>query len=444
MTNVADANPSLNPYLVFQGVISTFGRPTLSPGSHTRLVVLYSLLAYVTVSSFFLIVLSAIPAKSDGRAVWLCKIARRPQGSYFLVNQYLCVPMCIFSSTVVWIGYVTILQKWWESTAEGHFTERVVFWFGLANIPLLVIAWMITFSVLSGANITSSRKSNLALHIVGPWVMNSSIGIIFPASVIPLIVTSARTGQGWIKINNAVAAVYAQAGRDALTFNEVLTPSQVQAMVVQMYEEGYALLLQPWDELLELYRASMICFTVAVAILCVINIGGGILLLASLRLSENSNSTLVWKDAPVVAPLRPLATGTSPLDSSGFKSELSPEYDDASVKDEGLPQKLEGRGLDWYMTLFYFCVVPFGLAGFGWGVWLSDTSVQAFVKDPQAEIATLGLQWVGVVVGSAVITALIVQRIYKLQAPAKRIPYNHTPVVLELRSSSKRPSASIC
>lgn len=170
----------------------------------------------------------------------------------------------------VWIGYVTILQKWWESTAEGHFTERVVFWFGLANIPLLVIAWMITFSVLSGANITSSRKSNLALHIVGPWVMNSSIGIIFPASVIPLIVTSARTGQGWIKINNAVAAVYAQAGRDALTFNEVLTPSQVQAMVVQMYEEGYALLLQPWDELLELYRASMICFTVAVAILCVV------------------------------------------------------------------------------------------------------------------------------------------------------------------------------
>lgn len=134
-------------------------------------------------------------------------------------------------------------------------------------------------------------------------------------------------------------------------------------------------------------------YCLSAAVLILINLIGGLYLLATLRALGN-HQRVVPQHTPLVAPLQPFKTGPSPLyvpeeGSNGSATLASPDPEQqkrrgsagseawgkqASAPSAGL------KKLQWDVTLFFLAVVPMSLLFMGWSIFASRNFVLVLTR----------------------------------------------------------------
>ncbi|KAI5481592.1 hypothetical protein MNV49_002818 [Pseudohyphozyma bogoriensis] len=431
----ADAANS-NPYIVFGRTLISVMYPPLAPGYKGRNDGLLALQSYLLCISALYLYLNVRHARKEGKDVWLARLVHRPQGKFIVFNQYYVYPIFTAISAVVWIAFLALLRGW----VLNHEPDGTVFyWLLLCNLPMLACGWLVTFSVMAGANLASSRRSNPSHHYIPSKVINSLFLIIFPISVLAVLVTGLRGGGSFVHVYHTWEGVHNETASEAVAFNQTLTVAQVADEVLGLQKKWHKILGAASHDSVVVVRQAYVVNIVVTGLLIVTNVLGAIFLVLPLRVF---NKQLVASDAPLVAPLGPLATEDTlrpekPASSTlklirtmtmDQKSTASSEAgDEDSAFEDPHAQKsgekvTRGSRLEWEVLLFYSTVLPGAALYIAIAAWVVDQIDNTFTKGNTTEIASTLFIWIISGTISITLTASCIKRfLTKPKPPAVSI-----------------------
>ncbi|BGO95322.1 hypothetical protein NBRC10512_004338 [Rhodotorula toruloides] len=183
----------INPYLYIERYLHYLFNPMPTPGFDARLYVLWALMGYGIVMAIVYLCLMAVEYRRREKRFWLWRLVSRSNGRYIVGNQHALFAFFSLASCAVLLGYnnnfrrVALLQR---------FQSRAYFWRSLVWIPLIVHAWISSWSNLQAA-ILSSQKATKT-HILSPKLANG-LYIAGFLVLIPVIVLDVYTAFAWRK-----------------------------------------------------------------------------------------------------------------------------------------------------------------------------------------------------------------------------------------------------
>lgn len=324
--------------------------------------------------------------------------------------------------------------------------------FPLANVSLFVgfIALYLhvsitTFSVLSGANMASSSKSNTpGSHRLGPWVANSFLVVFVPAMVIVMIVLGVLTSNAWKEfalrwtdLHEALldAAAQWQAAPGSVSSEALANINNLAQIRVDAYYR--------YDKIM---RASTIVYAVFAALILLVNLAGGLLLLARLRRARHAAGKAVPTGQRIVARLDPFVSdseqgkelvetfkGVAAAEQSASLEPWERELEEAQT---------ETMALEWGVVLFFFSVAPVLLFVIGTSAYFCTHSTKVITNGHAYEFLLTGVVWLSTVFAFTSMVALSIKMILTNPAAAHpEIKANPSETVeINLNRRMGRPS----
>ncbi|GAA6037716.1 hypothetical protein JCM8097_002304 [Rhodosporidiobolus ruineniae] len=271
MTNLVtitlpDVPEGENPFEFWRWAIRGLLNPTPTPGFAARLGVLWALMGYGLVVAFVYLAVMFVEYRRRGRKFWLWRIVTRPNGRFVVGNQHALFAICSIVSCGVLLGYgintrrVVLLLK---------YQQRAFFWRSLVWVPMILHAWISSFSNLQAAILSSQKATNK--HLLSPVVANTLYiaGIIIV--LLPIIVLDAYSGFSWRRTWSRALTLKASLISHAATYD----PSRTSI------EQAVADIAAPLDSLnheLDFFgktqRAVAGLYVLAMLVIIAANIGG--------------------------------------------------------------------------------------------------------------------------------------------------------------------------
>ncbi|BGP27457.1 hypothetical protein JCM10295v2_006425 [Rhodotorula toruloides] len=182
----------VNPYLYIERYLHYLFNPLPTPGFAVRLDVLWALMGGIVMAIFYLC-LMAVEYRRREKRFWLWRLVSRSNGRYIVGNQHALFALFSLVSCAVLLGYnnsflrVALLQT---------YQDRAFFWRSLVWIPLIVHAWISSWSNLQ-ASILSSQKAT-KMHILAPTIANA-LYIAGFFVLVPVIVLDVYSAYAWTR-----------------------------------------------------------------------------------------------------------------------------------------------------------------------------------------------------------------------------------------------------
>lgn len=203
-------------------------------------------------------------------------------------------------------------------------------------------------------------------------MMNSTILVLLPLSLVAIFVNSVRVGQSFQHLSDVGAKLYIEAGEQAATWVPG-TMEQTAEILMQWSAYFNELMDPPYKTMIDDYRGLTLAFIVSMVFLIAVsqissftlmshlidiilscfqvNIAGGLTVLRSLRITDSAR--IVGRDVPIVAPLR-LTQMIDPVEDNNEVAEIlsvsasgeegpEPWYGKSAAK----AVEVRGRRLDW-------------------------------------------------------------------------------------------------
>ncbi|BGP03270.1 Proteophosphoglycan 5 [Rhodotorula toruloides ATCC 204091] len=183
----------VNPYLYIERYLHYLFNPLPTPGFDARLYVLWALMGYGIVMSIVYLCLMAVEYRRRDKRFWLWRLVSRSNGRYIVGNQHALFALFSLASCAVLVGYNNNFRR---AALLQRFQARAYFWRSLVWIPLIVHAWISSWSNLQAA-ILSSQKATKT-HILSPKLANG-LYIAGFLVLIPVIVLDVYTAFAWTK-----------------------------------------------------------------------------------------------------------------------------------------------------------------------------------------------------------------------------------------------------
>ncbi|KAM0754355.1 hypothetical protein T439DRAFT_321402 [Meredithblackwellia eburnea MCA 4105] len=463
-----------NPYVIFEESLIEGMYPPMRQGYEGRAHAFMGLLGGTIALSLLYLFLTLKRTRKLGKDIWFMKVIKQSQGHYLVCNQYFVYPIGVILSCIVWIVYISQNVAWRTQKIDPR---NCFYWMTMApTIPAFFMTYTTTFAVLSGANLASSRRSIPSHHVMSPKVANG-IFLLLPLFITALFVTSARAGGAFRHVFVLWEHLFEQTQRQAADYTGPGDGSDVQSVVQSLGLQEMKILTAPYRDFLEFQRVNMITNLVCFGSLLILNLTG-IGLITALRMTRNAR--LVSRNAPLVAPLGPLATesnsnsnasspslinipaGSSTVNLSrtvthtdgrsfattakGKEAERDKEwYEDPHAVMGGTDgpsgdggAKLGGQRLEWDITLFYFGVAPVVLIFISYASWILAQTELSYANANTLELFTAGIPWTYSGIAALSLSALIIKRVVDLRSRPKPAPATVVATVPEMPSGHVR------
>ncbi|ORY62730.1 hypothetical protein BCR35DRAFT_270681 [Leucosporidium creatinivorum] len=388
-----DVPVGVNPYAWVQAQLLAQMYPPWASGFHVRFIVLLVVLAAVIILSFLYLALYTTETRRKGREWWAWRVIERPAGRYLIINQYVGYPICSIALGAMWIGYTCWI---YQMFGGAHADPSPLFYFyPFCWIPFFISMSITTFAVLSGANLASKGRAPNS-HRLSPFIANTLLLGLPLCMVVAISVAGIWSGRKWQIFAHSWTAAYDALGVAASEWNGTFDEATKAEMLGGLGADFSGSRLERYFEFRSSQYISTVIYCLSASILIVINLTGGLYLLATLR-ALGGQHRVVPRNEPLVAPLQPFATGPSALDTTGASptpnSPISFENKDSRSSSawEKMSASAGLKRLEWDVTLFFIAVVPACVLFMGFSIFMANNLTVVLTTPSLYEFAFMGI-----------------------------------------------------
>ncbi|GAA6001703.1 uncharacterized protein JCM10292_005000 [Rhodotorula paludigena] len=318
----------VNPYaFVYELIHAVFNRLP-SPGFAARLYVLWGLMGYGIIISFVYLCTMAVEYRRREKRFWLWKLVTRPNGRYIVGNQHALFAVFSFVGCAVFLGYVINFRR---VVILQQYQQRAYFWRCLIWVPLIIHAWISSWSNLQAAVLSSQKATKR--HLLSPRFANSFYIVGLVIILVPVLVLNVYTSFAWrhtweygLGLRTVLLSRSITSGND--------TPEQASAVIQPLLDE----LNDKLDFFLDMIRSGFGVYVLAMLVIIAVNLGGlGLLFTLRRQIKFNTRrlstqirtTTLGTRSSvhglPVAGPVGESAVSSTPPDSPDPPHPLSPD-----------------------------------------------------------------------------------------------------------------------
>ncbi|GAA6055033.1 hypothetical protein JCM3770_006704 [Rhodotorula araucariae] len=313
--------------------------PVPTPGFAARLYVLWALMGYGIIVAAVYLWAMAIEYRRREKRFWLWKLVTRPNGRYIVGNQHALFAVFSLISCAVFIGYNVNFRR---VVLLHRYQQRAYFWRSLIWLPLLVHAWISSWSNLQAAVLSSQKATQR--HLLSPVVANSLYigGLI--VVLVPVVVLDVYSSAAWLNAWNFGLNL-----RALILSGIVNRPNDTPDQALAAIDPLFTKLNDKLGFFLKLIRADHAVYAFSMVVIIAVNLGGlGLLFALQRQIKFNSdrfsnqvlhdigNAQTSVHDIPVLsgAPGGSSASSSETPDLPFPRNPLSP-----NLNQSGAPQK---------------------------------------------------------------------------------------------------------
>ncbi|BGP51401.1 hypothetical protein JCM10450v2_007343 [Rhodotorula kratochvilovae] len=330
--SLPDLPGGANPYALIYERIHYALNPVPTPGFAARLYVLGIVVSAVYLCAMF------VEYRRREKRFWLWKLVTRPNGRYIVGNQHALFAVFSFISCAVFLGYNTNFRR---VVILHEYQQRAYFWRSLIWLPLILHAWISSWSNLQAAVLSSQKATKR--HLLSPVFANCFYVVGLVVVLVPVIVLDVYSSTAWRNAWNFGLNLRALL-LSGIANNSTDSPEQALAAIDPLFSK----LNDKLGFFLRLIRADHFVYAFAMVAIIGVNLGGlGLLFTLRRQIQFNSrrlstqirHSTINAQTSVHGIPV--LSTGpdhsstsSSPPDSPYPPHPLSPDPNQS-----GVPQK---------------------------------------------------------------------------------------------------------